>query len=1760
MRKFLTALLFGALLAASAWAKDVTVTSFSPQGELNASQTRPQFTVVFSGPVVGSAQLNKPVKGDASPLKFRPAVSGTAKWVAPNKLYFTPSASLAAATRYVADFGPGGLRTADGSLVAGPQSFEFKTPALKFESASIRGMSQSREVTLQLNFNAEVSPARLRGFLSVYNQFGSTVNYNIQGAAPAKQILVQTQPMWNSKTVKVVVSDGLMPNKGDIPQNGGLEVTLKLITETLVTGSNAYMSDSGRGRIHIELNNQVDLAKAKGYIELSPAVPFSLESSYDGFTVVGDFKPRDRVSVTIRKGLTGSDAEPMKEDFVKSFIFPDMSSSVRFPASGMFLTPAEAPRIAIETANVQTLELSAWKLYNNNVAVAALDPDDLDDDGFRRWAKPLGSKKFRVGGMVNEITRRAVDLTAIGCEGEGVYMIQAKNADPDTWDSARMLLAITDTALSARLYKRGLQVWASSIAGTKPLEGAAVKVYSASNQLLLTGTTDADGAASFTVDEGWDENLQPVLVTAEKDGLITFVKLGTNQLSGRDVDISGAPWKDAYDGMWTLPRALWQPGETLEAQAIVRSTALELPGEFPLAWKLTGRGIELAGGTVKLDANGAGMISAPIPATVESGTYSLRLLVPGTSTVVAERSVQIEEFRPPQIETSLKAPAEMFPGQEGAFDISARYLFGGSGAGLKWELSYTTVPEAYVSKTFPGYVFGSEMAKDAGRSSGEIESGELNEEGKASVSWTPDEDLRAPSIIRGHFRLSVMEANGRWTGSTASIPIYPTKALIGVMRPKGNIRPNADSEIGLVAVDHKDKPISLGSVDVEVSRVTSRYVMVTDDSGSRMTWQEEIGEPEKFTASITNGRGKFTFRPKDEGQYRITFNHADGRASLRVWVWENWQGSSAMGAAMPDRVEMKADRSAYAAGSTAKITIKSPFAGRALLTVGSDRPVMVKSFEMTGTETTVDVPVTDALLPNGWITVQVVRPEGADTKPPYRALGALPLKLDLSSRKLDVKVESPEKAEPGTFSARVVVKDAQGKPASGVVSIALVDRGILLLSGSDNADPWTFFTRLRGMDGKMCDIYDSLLPIEARGTALLHPAGGDDAEMARAKLMANADMMSPVRASDYVPLAIWLPSVELKDGAAEITTTIPEFAGALRVEAIALDGTSMGRATAESKIARPVVIDLSLPRFAAPGDTLRAALNLTAEEGGNAAVAVSASESLQQRGGDWTDKAQLAANRRFSATEMLPELTVGSDGSHGALKATVSLNGREYSSETGLAVRPGWPLTSMVGGGSAGEGTTDFELPDSWYPGTGALSVTISGAPVVDALSLLETVDTWGFGLDRAVSHGWITLCLPSLLSDEDKDLTNPIENRIALNTVLAQMASYQLFDGSWSAWRGDGTDPWGSVAALHFLTAVKESGILEPNGLEIGYQWLRRYMAEPLPEDSANLSEAMNARAYGCYVLALAGDAPLGWMNWLEERSGDLNGSGRALLAASYALAGEQEKAQKMVGAESNAATASLVLPEAGFRMLALDAIEPGGAPARDLAARIAADLAKGSGRRSARDAGSMIMALGVFSQHVVPGPVQAKLLGPDGTELASFDGKPAVWKGDKGGKFRITATGAGSLWYSWTASGVPATEPKSYSRGLRVERTILDAKTEEPVDLASVAFGQEVLMKVKITGLNRPADLRVSVLLPAGFEAANAGESVSSDGFSARSDLRFDRLLLNVSGRGKVFEWKLPCRATTRGTFTLPPVAVEALGNKGIAYLGKSASVTVQ
>ena len=69
-----------------------------------------------------------------------------------------------------------------------------------------------------------------------------------------------------------------------------------------------------------------------------------------------------------------------------------------------------------------------------------------------------------------------------------------------------------------------------------------------------------------------------------------------------------------------------------------------------------------------------------------------------------------------------------------------------------------------------------------------------------------------------------------------------------------------------------------------------------------------------------------------------------------------------------------------------------------------------------------------------------------------------------------------------------------------------------------------------------------------------------------------------------------------------------------------------------------------------------------------------------------------------------------------------------------------------------------------------------------------------------------------------------------------------------------------------------------------------------------------------------------------------------------------------------------------------------------------------------------------------------------------------------------------------------------------------------------------------------------------------------MESSGFTVRPDLRADRLLLNLFGSGKTFVWKMPCRATYRGVFAVPPISVEALGNKGVGCLSGAAQMTVE
>src|SRR5262249_24585726 len=70
-----------------------------------------------------------------------------------------------------------------------------------------------------------------------------------------------------------------------------------------------------------------------------------------------------------------------------------------------------------------------------------------------------------------------------------------------------------------------------------------------------------------------------------------------------------------------------------------------------------------------------------------------------------------------------------------------------------------------------------------------------------------------------------------------------------------------------------------------------------------------------------------------------------------------------------------------------------------------------------------------------------------------------------------------------------------------------------------------------------------------------------------------------------------------RDGRAWISLDIPDFAGQVRLMAVAYSQHGLGHADRTMLVRDPVVVDLSLPRFVAPGDTAKLAFSLHNTDG-----------------------------------------------------------------------------------------------------------------------------------------------------------------------------------------------------------------------------------------------------------------------------------------------------------------------------------------------------------------------------------------------------------------------------------------------------------------------------------------------------------------------------------------------------------------------------------
>lgn len=1712
-------------LCGSAWAEDFSVQSFAPQGEVTG---KPEIKIVFSSPVIKTEFLGKILPEDQVPLVIKPEIKGTCVWDATDTLVMVPGKALAPATEYQVSMKA--LRDGSGRLLAGPQSFLFNTAPLKLEAVRQVELTPYKELTLRFEFSLPVPPQRLLGFISATSG-GSPVRLMPQGESPAKSISVKTEYV-PGDTVSIKVEKGLASDLGPLGLTKGKEISVTLSSGLSITGGYAESRSDEQGRINMYTSKPVDPGEARGFVSIVPDKKFRVEPIYGGFALVGDFMPRDRYTVTVKKGLGGDDG--LESDQSRSFVFPDIEQSVRFPVSGTFLTPMDSPRIPLETVNLDRVQVSAWRLYRNNVPLVT-GALDSGNEPPKALSRTIGTRYFDVDNHLNQSVRGALDLEEMLGDKKGVFLLEASDGQGG-WDIARQMVTLTDIGISGRVWESGLLVWVNGLSDANPISGASVTVYSSSNQILAEGKTDKEGLWVFSSKDRWDPQLRPAVVTVEKGDDLSFLLLAGDKFADSGVDVSGSPWVSSYEGECLLPRGIYRPGETVEITSVIRGAHMALPGEFPVMWRVINPmdGESFRGSQV-LSAWGSASVSFDVPSEAPTGRYRFELSVPGGDAPLCSATFLVEDFTPPRIELELASSKEVSQaGEEMDLSFKAAYLFGAPSPGLSWEMQVKTAPRAFKSKLFPGYSFGDGEISFEGTED-YIGSGSLNDQGEGDMNWSVPGHWKAPSMVDIHMVLQAMEPGGRWVSKSVTIPCALSPHQIGIRAPEGDLLPGKKVPFKVAAVTVDDKPVST-SFKWELFSVIDRYVMVREDGRTRMKWQEEKVSVIDGSVSLVDGNGSLAVTPDQEGQFLLVLSDGEGSSSsVRFYSWRPWDGSSRT-ASIPDRVELSLGE-----GS---VSYKAPFPGRALFTLESDGLVEAKvlpSVELAG-----EVPfkANKDVWPNGWCSLQVIRPvSDKGNWGPHRALGAVFIPIDNDGSRARVSLEIPETAEPeGTVDVKISVKDGKGDPLSGRLWLVMVDKGILGLTGHKVPDPWSSFTSPRALGSKASDLYDELIPIESRETPLLHPAGGAGAVMMALNL-------SPLKARGFKVLSIVQDDLEVKDGVANASFTLPEFSGGAEVMAVFI-GSKLGSAASHVSIAREITVDPSVPSVLAPKDLVKVPLSVISTASSDILLSLEVEAS-----GEWVYEGkspiQLKVPSNGSTTLELPMRASDKSG-YGELNLKASGPGLDFSVNRETVIRPSMPRITLSETGIAEPGKMSFAEKGRWFPGTMGSSLFLSGSQKTDLLPVVSFLRNYPYTcLEQSVSTAWPLLVLPDMVGNMESLSKAEVEG--LLRNIVVRLQALQLYDGSFTSWPNGATDVWGSLYASHLLASIDPS--LVPDGmiLRVG-NFLRAVLADP-SEENHDLSR----KAYGAYVVTLLGQPPLGWMEWLSDKVGQMDDAGRSFLAGAYGLAGKKDRGLALLGKKVGSSKSPYGSPlrDMAIRLIALEALAPGGGDEALLANQLSKAI--NTGYMSTQEAGFSSLALGRYVSKTDIKPFSAVLTdGEDSWSLSTGD--DLVMSSDAHVRWTLRNDGPGQVFWSRTVSGVPLDAQPEIDQGVRIRRVITD-RDGNVLDLSSpLELGQEVTVKIHAVPTGSVSNLVIVDVLPGCFEVWNPALEQGEESIDARREVRFDRVIFFPDTMEKEVILGYRCRVVARGDFTLPPISAESMYNPGIRSLNGGGRISVR
>ena len=1297
-----------------------------------------------------------------------------------------------------------------------------------------------------------------------------------------------------------------------------------------------------------------------------------------------------------------------------------------------------------------------------------------------------------------------------------------------------------------------LRIIVNDLLTALPVKEAAIDVYDYQLQLIASGTTNQDGSASLPCDR------KPFLVTVKKDKDQNYLKINDgSSLSLSSFDVTGTSPRNGIKAFVYGERDVWRPGDSIFLSIFIKDMQNDLPPGHPVQFEL----INPLGQKVDNQVQKAGnknllVFSSKTSPDALTGNYKANFRIGGAT---FSKRIRIETIKPNRLKINLGFEGEILGGSKPVSrgTLNVKWLNGAVAKNLKSSVDYIMKRTKTEFNRYKQYNFDDPVSEFYSETVNTFND-EIDGNGNATVLFNPGKDIVAPGMLNAVFTTRVSEKGGDESIIQTTYKYAPYNVFAGINLPglQGKSRmlfTDTDNEIKVVTVDEKGNPVR-SEVEISVYKISYRWWWESDDENLGYYISNDIYKPVIRETIVTrNGEGSLVFRigKNDWGRYLVRATtpggHSTGKILLIDWPWEYGIKGNSDGATL---LAINTDKEKYNPGDEIKITFPSPENSRAIVTVENSTGVIEEIRTNTGKgNTVVRFMAKPGMAPNIYAYVTVIQPHAQTINDmPVRLYGVVPVMVEDPATRLQPKIEmSDELRSQKPFIVKV--SETNKKPMS--YTLAVVDEGLLDITGFRTPDPWNYFFAREALGVMTWDLYDYVLGSYGGTLDRLFAVGGDEALTDR----------SANKAQRFLPVVKFFGPYHLEAGKTNThPVVLPQYTGSVRTMVIAGSDNAFGIAEKSSFVRDPLMVLATAPRTISPGDNVALPVTLFIQKEGIKEITIKAEAN------EFVKFRQTTGTVSVSGPEEDTELYFVAGDKTGVARINITATGGGETAFYNMEIDVRSPNPAEVRSElkviKPGEKWETIFKPFG-IEGTGSANLSISSLPSIDLGKRMDFLINYPHGCSEQI----ISAAFPQLWI---KELTGPdaqISRRASANVTgaIEELASRQMVNGGIALWPGASQpDNWVTSYAGHFIAEAERAGYSIPSGFR--QKWMTYQKARTLEwRYDPKFRQTSNDQAYRLFSMALAGQPEKAAMNRLRETA-NIPLLSRWLLAAAFVTTGRREVADDLLDMRnittepqyhnyfygSEIRDKAIIL----YTLSLLNKNEE----ALPLLREICDNFNKDSWYST------QSVAWGLYSYMKWAGKMSgeknmpAKIKVAVNQEISDQTIHPGrIWSMDPGLKpgdnsLIIENTSENPVYATLTMKGIPlASETGREEKGLsmKIDYVNMDLSTVDKNDLEQ---GSDFMMVVKVTNITFSAvdNIALTNMVPSGWEIQNTRLFETRTGIKESTfeyrDFRDDRVNTYFSLlRGETKTFLLVLTAAYKGEYYQPSVWCEAMYNEG-------------